>query len=73
LTLVEAMRAEWHVSLHDALWSEPIAATLALWPALLSRHGCEEQGDSYVDRQRRKAKAKAQRWLDAHYEVVRGK
>lgn len=68
--MVEAMRAEWGVSLHDALWVESVPAALALWPALLSRHGGESEGNSYVDRERRRGKAVARKWLLERYEVV---
>jgi hypothetical protein len=69
LTVVETMRAEWGCSLREAMWTESLVAALALYPALLARHGCDP-GMSHVDRARQAAKERARRWIAERYEVV---
>lgn len=63
------MRAEWGVSLHDALFVQPLNAGLALWPALLTRHG-GDPGLSAIDRARQRAKTKARQWIAENYTVI---
>jgi len=67
--MVEAMRAEWGVSLHDALYVESLNSALALWPALLQRHGVDP-GMTHVDRARQRAKTKARQWIAQHFHVL---
>jgi hypothetical protein len=69
LVLVEMMRAEWHVSLRDALFRESVTAALALWPALMLRHGADP-GLSAVDLARQRAKDQMRSWLEAHYQIA---
>lgn len=67
------MRSEWGCTLQQALFRESLAAAVALWPALLSRHGVENTGMDYVTRARQKAKDKARKWIADHYTVKAGK
>jgi hypothetical protein len=68
VNLVETAMAEWGYDLHRALFELPLGAALALWPALLNRHGCE-QTSSYLDKARRKGKAAKRKWLAEHFEI----
>jgi hypothetical protein len=70
LTLVEAMRAEWHCSLHQALFKESILATIDLWPALLSRHGVESRSMDPITKARQAAKEAMRTHIEAHYHVI---
>lgn len=63
------MRAEWGLTLKEAL-RESIPAALALWPALITRHGGEWTGMDPVTRARQAAKEKARAWLEANYTIV---
>lgn len=73
LILIETMRAEWGVSLHDALFVESVTAALALWPAMMMRHGAEphQAGMTHIDRARQKGKEDARAWIEEHFTVVR--
>jgi len=71
LTLIEAMRAEWHCTLHQALFEESLNAALELWPAMMARYGVDP-GLGYVDRARQRAKQRAREWIAANYTVVKG-
>lgn len=62
--------AEWGYSLNEALFELPLGSALALWPALLARHGVED-GPNYVDRARQKAKRHTRKWLVTHFTIVR--
>lgn len=70
ITLVEHMRAEWHCTLHEAIFRESLTAAAVLWPATLTRHGVEVHGTS-VDKARQKAKERKRREIREHYEVVK--
>jgi hypothetical protein len=70
IMLLESMRAEWHVSLHAALWNESITAALELWPAMLQRHGAEVEDES-VGKARRRAREQAQHFITANFTVVK--
>lgn len=69
LTLVEAMRAEWHCTLKEAMFIESLTAALELWPAMMVRYGANP-GMGYADKARQRAKAKARAWIAENYEVV---
>lgn len=64
------MRAEWGVSLHDALFVESLPATIVLWPALAARHGAETQEPKHVEQARLEAKERARKWIAANYEII---
>ena len=68
MTVIETMRAEWHLTLKQSL-RESIPAALALWPALITRHGGEWTGMDPVTRARQIGKAKARAWLAANYDI----
>lgn len=70
LTLIETMRAEWHCTLRQAVFEESLRAALELWPALMSRHGVDS-GPGYVDAARQRGKAKARRWIEENFTVVK--
>ncbi len=63
------MRAEWGVPLEQALYHESLNAALALWPAMLLRHGVDP-GSTYVERARQRAKEEARRWIHDNYTVL---
>jgi hypothetical protein len=69
LTLVEAMRAEWGCSLHDALWTESVSAALALWPAMMQRHGADP-GMTWVDKCRQRAKTAKRQELEERFTIL---
>lgn len=66
--------AEWGCTLQQALFPQvpgglSLGAILALWPALLARHGVESTGNDYTDRCRRRAKRETRKWLAEHYTI----
>jgi hypothetical protein len=67
-TIVEAMRAEWGVTLKQAVFEESLSAALALWPCMLARHGVEVQFD-FGDQARQDGKERMRAWINAHYEI----
>jgi hypothetical protein len=62
--------SEWGYTLNQALFEMPLGSALALWPALLARHGVED-GPNYIDRARQRARRAAKRYIAQHFTVVR--
>lgn len=67
--------SEWHCTLQQALFPQvpgglSLGSILALWPALLSRHGVEGGGNDYSDRARRRAKKDKRKWLAENFTIV---
>ncbi len=68
LILIDTMMAEWGWSLERAVFDGPVTACLALWPAMLHRHGCEVHG-SHADKARQAAKAAKRAEIAQHFRV----
>ncbi len=68
ITLIETMRAEWGLSLHQALFQESLSASLALWPSMMARNGAEVHFD-YGDQARQDGKEAMRQWIEAHYTI----
>jgi len=68
ITLVETMRAEWGLTLHQALFKESLTASLALWPCMMARHGAEVHFD-YGDQARQDGKEAMKQWIADHFTI----
>lgn len=68
LMMIESMMSEWGWSLEKAVFEGPLTACLALWPALLHRHGCEVHG-THVDKARQQAKQAMREHIAQHFSV----
>jgi hypothetical protein len=64
--------AEYHMPMDKALWGIPggVTAALALLPAYQHRKGGDAAGPTDVDAAAAKAKKKARKWLNDHFEIV---
>lgn len=68
MTLLDALMAEYHMTLSQAL-DFPLQAALALWPAMLGRHGAH-QGPDYIDRAVIAARTRARAWLERQFRII---
>ena len=68
LVMIEMMMSEWHWPLERAVFEGPLTACTALWPALLTRHGCEVHG-SHADKARQAAKSAKRAEIAQHFEL----
>lgn len=66
--MIELMRAEWGCTLRQAMFHESLAAALALWPAMLARHGVKVHFD-FGDAARQAGKERMKAWIEAHYTI----
>lgn len=64
------MIAEYHLTLHEAVFRFPVAAALALWPCLATRKGGGEDAPDWVDRCRMRARLRVRRHLEANYNII---
>lgn len=69
ITLVDALMSEYHLSLREAVWEFPVSSALALWDAMIARHG-GHTGPDYFDKVAVRARTKAREFLETHFRIV---
>lgn len=69
MTIVDALMAEYHLSLAQA-WAFPLEAYLALVPAMMARHGVPLNGPGPAAQAAIEARARCKAWLRAHFTIL---
>lgn len=62
--------AEYHLSLHGALWNFPLPAALLLAPARVRRHGGQWNAPDTHDRACAVARQRAKLWLAGRFDIL---
>lgn len=62
--------SDYGISLHEAVWTFPLEAALALAPARVRRLGGKWDQPNSHDRAVARARARAKRWLEANFRIL---
>lgn len=67
---VDALVADYGLSLRAAIWEFPLAAARALAPSRVRRHGGKWDRPDSADRAAGEARAKTKAWLARHFTIL---